>query len=144
MGSRFDLAKPLGKTPPLSAVFSCSITSIAVSTKMPILGCAALSRKNDHRASVGTKKIFSAWYSSRSSGSAPVYSPSPCTSLAWCSSNESEMYLRKIKPNTTCLYSAASMFLRNLSAAFQSCFSNGSSLVTLAFAMLVLICVLLA
>src|SRR5690554_374461 len=38
------------------------------------------------------------------------------------------MYLRKMRPRTTCLYSAASMFLRSLSAAFQSCFSMGSSL----------------
>ena len=43
------------------------------------------------------------------------------------------MYLRKIKPSTTCLYSAASMFLRSLSAAFQSCFSKGSSLMSFAF-----------
>jgi hypothetical protein len=43
------------------------------------------------------------------------------------------MYLRNIKPRTTCLYSAASMFLRSLSADFQSCFSMGSSLVSIAF-----------
>ena len=30
------------------------------------------------------------------------------------------MYLRKISPSTTCLYSAASMLLRSLSAAAQS------------------------
>jgi hypothetical protein len=30
------------------------------------------------------------------------------------------MYLRKISPRTTCLYSAASMLLRSASAAFQS------------------------
>src|SRR5437879_1839535 len=30
------------------------------------------------------------------------------------------MYLRKIRPRTTCLYSAASMLLRSLSAASQS------------------------
>ena len=41
-------------------------------------------------------------------------------SLAWCSSKVSEMYLRKIRPRTTCLYSAASMLLRSLSAASQS------------------------
>ena len=36
------------------------------------------------------------------------------------SSKASEMYLRKIRPRTTCLYSAASMLLRSLSAASQS------------------------
>ena len=30
------------------------------------------------------------------------------------------MYLRKIRPSTTCLYSAASMLLRSLSAVAQS------------------------
>src|SRR3989344_5219072 len=34
------------------------------------------------------------------------------------------MYLRKIKPSTTCLYSAASIFLRSLSATLKSCCSN--------------------
>ena len=42
------------------------------------------------------------------------------TSLVCCSSKESEMYLRKMRPKTTCLYSAASMLLRSLSAASQS------------------------
>src|ERR1043165_3440710 len=37
------------------------------------------------------------------------------------------MYLRKIKPSTTCLYSAASMFLRSLSADFHNFFSKASS-----------------
>src|SRR5690554_6168104 len=37
------------------------------------------------------------------------------------------MYFRNISPSTTCLYSAASMFFLSLSADFQSCFSNGSS-----------------
>lgn len=34
------------------------------------------------------------------------------------------MYLRKIRPRTTCLYSAASMLLRNLSAVAQRVFSR--------------------
>ena len=34
------------------------------------------------------------------------------------------MYFRKISPRTTCLYSAASMLLRILSAASQSLASN--------------------
>ncbi len=37
-----------------------------------------------------------------------------------CSSKASEMYLRKIRPRTTCLYSAASMLPRSSSAACQS------------------------
>src|SRR4051795_13363099 len=64
--------------------------------------------------------MFSARYSSGSSGLPPAYSPSPARSFAWCSSNESEMYLRKIRPRTTCLYSAASILLRSLSAASHS------------------------
>lgn len=92
----------------------------------------ALATRNDQRASAGTKKTFSALYSSLSSGSAPAYSPAPACNLANISSKESEMYFRKIKPITTCLYSAASMFLRSLSAAFHSCFSSGSSLVSFA------------
>ena len=35
-------------------------------------------------------------------------------------SKASEMYLRKIRPSTTCLYSAASMLLRSASEACQS------------------------
>ena len=37
------------------------------------------------------------------------------------------MYLRKIRPRTTCLYSAASMLLRSLSAAGQSLASKPRS-----------------
>ena len=57
-------------------------------------------------------------YSSGSSGSAPC--ARSASSLACCSSKASEMYLRKIRPRTTCLYSAASMLLRSASAACQS------------------------
>src|SRR6266536_105087 len=64
--------------------------------------------------------MFSARYSSGSSALAPAYSPSLATSFAWCSAKLSEMYLRKMSPRTTCLYSAASMLLRSLSAASQS------------------------
>src|SRR5436309_12840552 len=62
--------------------------------------------------------MLTARYSSGSSGSAPC--------LRWASnsacfaSKASEMYLRKIRPRTTCLYSAASMLLRSASAAAQS------------------------
>src|SRR5690606_9522472 len=40
------------------------------------------------------------------------------------SSKASEMYLRKIRPSTTCLYSAASMLERRASAARQSSLSK--------------------
>lgn len=62
--------------------------------------------------------VLSARYSSGSSGSAPR---ARCASSSAClASNASEMYFRKIKPRTTCLYSAASMLLRRASEAAQS------------------------
>lgn len=64
-------------------------------------------------------------YSSLSSGSAPAYWPSLDCSFVWSSSNESDMYFRKMRPRTTCLYSAASIFLRSLSAALKRVFSKG-------------------
>src|SRR2546423_8088581 len=85
-----------------------------------MVGCFALFCKYVQRAAGGTQNMFSARYSSGSSGFAPAYSPSPATSFAWCSSKLSEMYFRKMSPRTTCLYSAASMLLRSLSAASQS------------------------
>src|SRR5437762_4133962 len=60
--------------------------------------------------------MLSAVYSSRSSASAPF---SFCNE-ACLSSNASEMYFRKIRPRTTCLYSAASRLPRSLSAVAQS------------------------
>ena len=76
----------------------------------------------DQRASGGTQNTRSARYSSGSSGSAP--SSISSSSLACCSSKASEMYLRKISPSTTCLYSAASILLRSASAISQSFCSN--------------------
>src|SRR5947209_4099117 len=71
---------------------------------------------NDQRAFLGTQKMFSARYSSRSSGSAPFsFSSAECFS-----SKASEIYFRKISPRTTCLYSEASMRPRSLSAACHS------------------------
>src|SRR5580704_3154838 len=68
--------------------------------------------------------MFSARYSSGSSGSAPSLR---CASSSACfASNASEMYLRKIGPSTTCLYSAASMLLRSASAACHSFASKPS------------------
>ncbi|OQB98458.1 MAG: hypothetical protein BWX81_00435 [Spirochaetes bacterium ADurb.Bin110] len=103
------------------------MASMAASTIIPILGFFASACRNDQRASGGTKKTFSARYSSLSSGSAPAYSPSPFFSFSYRPSKASDMYLRKMSPKTTCLYSAASIFFLSLSAAFQSCFSSGSS-----------------
>ena len=78
----------------------------------------ACSRRWLQRASGGTQKMFWARYSSGSSGSAP--SLRSASSLARASSKASEMYLRKISPSTTCLYSAASMLPRRASAMRQS------------------------
>jgi 3-oxoacyl-ACP reductase-like protein len=87
-----------------------------------MVGCGALARRCDQRASCGTQKMLAARYSSGSSGSAP--SARAASSSACLASKASEMYLRKIRPRTTCLYSAASMLLRRASAAAQSVASN--------------------
>ena len=70
-----------------------------LSRSLPICGSLARPWRKDQRASGGTQKTFSAKYSSRSSGSAPF----SCFSAACFSSKASEMYLRKIRPRTTCL-----------------------------------------
>src|SRR5699024_6240080 len=64
------------------------------------------------RAFLGTQNIFSAKYSSLSSGSAH----SSSDNVACNSSNESETYFKNNNPSTTCLYSDASILPRNLSA----------------------------
>ena len=61
--------------------------------------------------------MFSAVYSSRSSEAS---SPNSASTVARRSSNASEMYLRKISPSTTCLYSAASIEPRRASAIAHS------------------------
>jgi hypothetical protein len=53
--------------------------------------------------------------------------------FAFFVSNASEMYLRKNRPRTTCLYSAASMLLRRASAAAQSLASKPRLAVPLGF-----------
>ena len=111
----------LGRTL-LSDGFSLSIASIASSTSLPMPGCLAFACRPVHRASLGTQKMLSCRYSSFSSGS--VYCLGSSKSLACFSSNASETYLRKIRPKTTCLYSAASILLRSLSAAAHSNASN--------------------
>ena len=102
----------------MSAGLSRSMAVIASSTSLPMAGCRAWALRPLQRASGGTQKMFSARYSSGSSGSAPS-SCSP-SSRACISSKASEMYLRKISPRTTCLYSAASIEPRSASAMRQS------------------------
>ncbi len=81
---------------PFSRGLSRSMATIASSTSLPMDGCLALPWRCAHRASFGTQKTFSARYSSASSGSAPS---SLAARSRWCiSSNESEMYFRKIRP----------------------------------------------
>src|SRR5208282_1477795 len=87
-----------------------------------MVGCGAIDLRYAQRASGGTQKMLTARYSSGSSGSAPC---AVCAASSAClASKASEMYLRKISPRTTCLYSAASMLLRSASAAAQSFDSN--------------------
>src|SRR5450759_2867575 len=115
--SRPGRAKSLGSTP-LSEGLSRSMAVIASSTRVPIVGCGALAFRCDQRASFGTQKMLAARYSSGSSGSAPA--ARSASSSACFASKASLMYLRKIRPRTTCLYSAASMLLRRASAVCQS------------------------
>ena len=115
--SRPVRAKSFGNTP-LSEGLSRSMALMASSTSVPMVGCGALAFRCVHRASLGTQKMLAALYSSGSSGSAPC---AFCATSSSCfASKASEMYLRKMRPRTTCLYSAASMLLRNASAACQS------------------------
>ena len=93
---------------------------MASSITFPISAVIALDATYSHLAVFGTKNIFSAMYSSRSSSNP---SPSSNSWLYFCS-NESDMYLRNISPSTTFLYSAASMLPLNLSAAWKISFSN--------------------
>src|SRR3989338_6773685 len=95
---------------------------MASSTSVPMVGCGALALRCCQRASFGTQKMLAARYSSWSSGLAPLLRS--VSSSACFASNASEMYLRKIRPRTTCLYSAASMLLRSASAAAQSLASS--------------------
>src|SRR4051812_33539867 len=86
---------------------------MASSISLPMVVCLALAWRCDQRASLGTQNTFSARYSSGSSA-ADGSSASKEECLA---SNASEMYFRKIRPSTTCLYSDGSRFPRSLSAA---------------------------
>ena len=91
---------------------------MASSTAWPMVDCGAWDFSVDQRAAGGTQKMFCPRYSSGSSGSAPT--SRSASSCAWASSKASEMYLRKMRPRTTCLYSAASMLPRRASAIRQS------------------------
>src|SRR5437879_538363 len=91
------------------------MATMASSMTLPIVVCFALPWMLAQRASFGTQKTFSAVYSSLSSGSAS-FSALRASYRSW---KASEMYLRKMRPRTTCLYSAASRLPRSLSAVAQ-------------------------
>src|SRR6266446_10022110 len=89
---------------------------------LPICGDLALALMVCQRASGGSQKTFAARYSSRFSAASArcgsslmnhslLGSEKPKSSCSRFSSNASEMYLRKIRPRQTCLYSEASMCL---------------------------------
>ena len=109
-------------TPAEAAKFAGGSFSGPFKSELASAGKYGFARRCDHRASFGTQKMFSERYSSGSSGSAP--SARWLKSNEWRSSKASEMYLRKISPRTMCLYSAASMLLRSLSAAAHKVVSN--------------------
>ena len=67
---------------------------------------------------MGTQNTFLSAYSSGCSGSYP--SSAFDSSSWWSSSNASDMYFRNIRGRTMCLYSAASMLPRRVSANFHS------------------------
>src|SRR5690606_4624646 len=92
------------------------MASIASSISLPISGRLAFACKCDQRAAFGTQNTLSARYSSGSSASAC----SSAASFACWASKASEMYLRKISPRATCLYSLGSRLPRSLSAALNS------------------------
>src|SRR5438477_9470795 len=98
---------------------------------LPISGDLALDLMVCQRASGGSQKTFAARYSSRFSAASLrcgsslmnhslLESEKPKSSCSRFSSKASEMYLRKMRPRQTCLYSEASMWPRILSAAAQS------------------------
>src|ERR1043166_4622161 len=98
------------------------MATMALSRSLPMSGSFARPCRYVQRASGGTQKMLTATYSSRSSGSAPF----SVLSFAYCSSNASEMYFRKISPSTTCLDAAeykhvvlGLIFLKYISDAFE-------------------------
>ncbi len=102
--SNSDLENVLGRIS-FKDSFFFSIAIIASSIVLPLSGACALLAITSQRASGGTKNMPSAVYSSISSSS-----PYPSAfNSSYLSSNLSDKYFRNIKPNTTCLYSAASI-----------------------------------
>src|SRR5687768_8919165 len=98
---------------------------------LPISGDLVLALMVCQRASGGSQKTFAARYSSRFSAASArcgsslmnhslLGSEKPNSNCSRFSSKASEMYLRKMRPRQTCLYSEASMCPRILSAAAQS------------------------
>ena len=118
--SSSSLAKVFGKIP-FKEGFLSSIALIALSIVVPFSAEWAFLAITSQRASGGTKKTLTFLYSSISSFHLP---PSSFKSSLYLSSNLSDKYFKKIKPNTTCLYSAASIEPLSSSAASQICFSN--------------------
>jgi hypothetical protein len=107
------------------------MASMASSMSLPMSGFLAAAWSLAQRATSGTQKTLAEMYSSRSSSVArfclrvgdvvvALGVVAEASSLARRLSKASEMYLRKMSPRTTCLYSAASRFPRSLSAASQS------------------------
>ena len=84
---------------------------MASSTACPMVDWWAWDWSFGQRAAGGTQKKLWARYSSGSSGSAPW--PRSVSNWPRPSSKASEMYFRKMRPRTTCLYSAASMLHRS-------------------------------
>ena len=112
-------AKFLGRMS-FSRLFSFSMLRMASSMTLPISSVRAAPAITLQRAFSGTKKIFSARYSSLSSSN-----PSPsATSSSYLASKRSEIYFRKISPRTTDLYSEASILPRKTQAASHICFSK--------------------
>lgn len=104
----------------MSDLFSASIALMASSITAPISGVWAAAEIVLHRACSGTKKMLSARYASLSSSK-----PSPtATSSLNLRSNALEIYLRKINPTITFLYSAAGICPHRTQAASQICFSK--------------------
>ena len=99
------------------------MAAIASSTSVPMVGCGALAlqvlpaRLLRHPEDAGGAVLVGVL----GVGALRLAAASSSACLA---SKASEMYLRKIRPRTTCLYSAASMLLRSASAAAQRRFSS--------------------
>ena len=99
------------------------MATMASSTILPMVGCLALAWRWDQRASLGTQKTFSAGIRPDPRGRAGVFALAGNELGAVFFEGVGDV-LEEDEPRTTCLYSAASMLLRSLSAASQSLASN--------------------